>query len=44
MNVQIRAWKKGAVQQLTIAANNMSNMLRDGFPYPYTQKMPKNGY
>jgi ribosomal-protein-alanine N-acetyltransferase len=40
MKVEIRAWKKADAFSLAAAANNanISNMMRDGFPFRYTKK------
>jgi RimJ/RimL family protein N-acetyltransferase len=40
MKIAIRPWKNEDAKQLSIAANNQNigNMLRDGFPFPYTEK------
>jgi ribosomal-protein-alanine N-acetyltransferase len=40
MKIAIRTWEKGDVNSLVIAANHesISKTLRDGFPFPYTDK------
>lgn len=40
MKIEIRPWRKDDAKQFAIAASKqkVSNMLRDGFPFPYTEK------